>query len=117
MPIFLEPDQRFPVVLDSDKDKPVESRPTFFAKSQSMRGQRKISQVLDRMFSDEDVKPDELFNDALDVLSDVLVGWKNMGGIEFSRDGLEEVLNYSEARDLMRLVARNQHLNHEEKKS
>ncbi len=116
MPIFLEPDQRFPIVLASDKDKPIETRPTFFAKSQSMRGQRKISQVLDRMFSDEDVKPDELFDDALNVLSEVLVGWKNMGEHEFSRDGLEAVLCYSEARALMWQVAQNQ-IDPEEKKS
>jgi hypothetical protein len=117
VPIFLEPDQRFPIVLASDKDKPVESRPTFFAKSQSMRGQRRICNVLDRMTSDESVKPDELFDDALNVLSEVLVGWKNMGDNAFGRDGLEAVLSYAESRELMRLVAYNSHVDPEEKKS
>jgi hypothetical protein len=116
MPIFLEPDQRFPIVLDSDKDKPGETRPTFFAKSQSMRGQRKIASVLDRMF-ESGVTPNELFDEALDVLSSVLVGWSNMGGVVFGREGLEEVLSYAEARDLMRLVSYNQHIPPEEKKS
>ena len=117
MPIFLEPDQKFPIVLDADKDKPIETRPTFFAKSQSMRGQRKIARVLDRMTEDKDVTPDQLFDDALDVLASVLVGWKNMGEHAFGREGLEEVLNYSEARQLMRLVSYNQHVDPDEKKS
>ncbi len=117
MPLFLEPDQRFPIVLDSDKDKPIESRPTFFAKSQSMRGQRKLASVLERMTEDKDVTAGQLFDDALDVLASVLVGWENMGDHVFSREGLEDVLNYSESRQLMRLVSYNQHVNPEEKKS
>ena len=118
MPIFLEPDQRFPIVLDSDLDKPIESRPTFYAVSQSMRGQRKIAAVLDRMF-DKDDQPDidELYGDAVDLLGSVLVGWKNMGGIEFSEEALEDVLDYMEARELMRKIANNQHVTKEEKKS
>ena len=47
MPLFLEPGQKYPIVLDSDADKPKESQPTFYAKSQSMRGQQKIGEVLD----------------------------------------------------------------------
>jgi hypothetical protein len=46
MPVFLEPDQSFPIVLDCDKDKPKESQPTFLVKSQSMRGQREVLRVL-----------------------------------------------------------------------
>lgn len=117
MPISLEPNQGFPIVLEADKDKPIESRPTFLAKSQSMRGQRKIASVLDRMTEDKDATAGQLFDDALDVLASVLVGWKNMGDHVFSREGLEDVLNYSEARQLMRLVSYNQYVEPEEKKS
>jgi len=117
MPLFLEPDQSFPVVLDSDESKPKESRPTFLAKSQSMRGQKKIAEVLDRMFSDKEVTHDELMNDALDLLEDCLTGWKNMGGYEFSRQSMEIVLSYNEARALLRKILANQHVQFEEKKS
>lgn len=117
MPIFLEPDQKFPIVLDCDKDKPLDVRPTFFAKSQSMRGQRRIATVLDRFTTDKDVTPDQLFDDAVDALFSVLVGWKNMNGIEYSREALLDVLAYSEARELLRLVSYNQHVTIEEKKS
>jgi len=117
MPIFLEPDQRFPVVLEVDKDKPQESRPIFFAKSQSMRGQKRISDVLDRLTKDDDVTTDELFADVVETLGTVLTGWKNMNGIEYSKDALYDVLSYGEARELLRKVAYNQHVADEEKKS
>jgi hypothetical protein len=115
MPLFLEPDQRFPIVLESDKDKPVESRPTFYAKSQSMRGIRKIAEVIDQMDSASNM--DEMLRLILDELMDCLTGWTNMGSYEFSRVSLEIVLTYPEARELLRKVMANQHVQPEEKKS
>lgn len=117
MPCFLEPGATFPVVLDCDSDKPKESQPTFYAKSQSMRGQKRIADVLDRLTTDKDVTTDELFTDIVEALATVLTGWSNMSGIEYSKDGLMDVLSYSEARELLRKVMHNQHVNHEEKKS
>lgn len=117
MPIFLEPGQRFPVVLDSDASKPAESRPTFYAKSQSMRGQQRIGEVLDSLTSPEGLTVEKMFSDVCDVLSDVLVGWEHMAGIEYSPDAIRDVLSYSEARELLRKVAHNQHVAPEEKKS
>jgi len=116
MPVFLEPDQKFPIVLASDKDKPAETRPTFFAKSQSMRGQRRIAVVLDRLTEDKEATTDQLFDDAIEALATVLTGWHNMGQ-PYSKDALEDVLSYSEARELLRLVSYNQHVTLEEKKS
>lgn len=117
MPVFLEPGQRYPVVLDSDAAKPAESRPTFFAKSQSMRGQQRIADVLDRLRSDSDVTASELFEDACRVLSEVLVDWRHMNGIEFDVSKLPDILTYSEARELLRKIAYNQHVQFDEKKS
>ena len=117
MPVFLEPDCKFPVVLDSDADKPIETRPTFYAKSQSMRGQKRIADVLDRLTEDKDVTTDELFNDAVETLFFAFVGWENMNGIEFSKDSLYNVLSYSEARELLRKVMHNSHVTADEKKS
>ena len=117
MPVFLEPDQKFSIVLASDKDKPIETRPTFFAKSQSMRGQRRIAEVLDRLTSDESVTTDQLFTDIVDKLAEVLVGWVHMSNIPYSKEALEDVLSYSEARELLRMVSYNQHVTLEEKKS
>jgi hypothetical protein len=116
MPLFLEPGQKYPIVLDVDADKPAESQPTFFAKSQSMRGQQKIGEVLD-MWGDANLTLKELFDATIAILDGVVVGWKNMGGIEFSSDEMRNVLNYSEARELLRKVMYNQHITTEEKKS
>ena len=60
MPLFLEPDQKYPIVLDSDADKPQESQPTFYARSQSMRGQQRIGQVLDLWTNNADLTVEAL---------------------------------------------------------
>lgn len=117
MPIALEPGQKYPIVLESDIDKPKESQPTFFAKSQSMRGQQRIGEVLDLWTSSEELTIADLFAQTVEVLSTVLVGWKHMNDIEFSKDALAEVLTYSEARELLRKVMYNQHITADEKKS
>lgn len=117
MPLFLEPGQKYPIVLDIDADKPKESQPTFFAKSQSMRGQQKIGEVLDLWSNSPDITLPDLFDATIDVLDGVVIGWRNMGGIEFSADKLRDVLNYSEARELLRKVMYNQHITPDEKKS
>ncbi|MEM1224611.1 MAG: hypothetical protein AAGJ40_02880 [Planctomycetota bacterium] len=117
MPLFLEPDQTFDVWLDSDQHKPIESRPVFVAKSQSMRGQQRIATVLDRMYQDEDSpSPEQLFCDAQDVLADALTGWRNMGDVKYPTD-VREFLTYQEARELMGKIMFNQHVSAEEKKS
>lgn len=117
MPLFLEPGQKFPIVLDCDTGKPVESQPTFFAKSQAMRGQQKIGEVLDLWTDNPDLGIAELFDATIDALSGVVIGWKNMSGIEFSDDAMRDVLSYTEARELLRKVMYNQHITPDEKKS
>lgn len=114
MPISIEPNQLFPIVLDCDKDKP--SPPTFWARSQSMRGQLRVAKVLDRWVTESEVTPEQLFSDAVDVLSEVIVRWDGMP-VEFSKDALWDVLTYQEARELLRKVAHNEHMTPEEKKS
>lgn len=113
MPIFLEPNQKYPVVLDADKGKT--PTPTFYARSQSMRGQQRIAECLDRL-QDESVTAAELFDETIAVLGQVLVGWSNMGR-DFDAGTLGELLTYNEARELLRKVMYNQHLDSEEKKS
>jgi hypothetical protein len=117
MPLFLEPGQKYPIVLDIDADKPKATQPTFYARSQSMRGQQKIADVLDQWTQNPDISIKELFAITVDVLSGVVIGWVNMGGKEFSAKELHEVLSYQEARELLRKVMYNQHITADEKKS
>ena len=117
MPLFLEPGQRFPVVLESDRDKPEESRPTFWAKSQSMRKQQQIASVLDSIYQKPEPSVEKMFGDACQALAEVLVDWSNMGGIDYSPEKLADVLTFSEARELLGLIMFNQHVTPKEKKS
>jgi hypothetical protein len=117
MPAFLEPNQAFSVVLDIDKDKPKDVQPTFMAKALSMREQRKLLSMLDRLNEDYYKSHDEAFKDAVDALSKVVTGWKNMGSLVFSPEAFEDVLSYTESRELLRKIANNQHVQLEEKKS
>lgn len=117
MPLSLEPGQQFPIVLDSDADKPKESQPTFFCKSQAMRGQLKLGKVFDLYTDNPDIELEDLFQKTVDALSEVIVGWKNMGDREYSRDALMDILSWSEARELLQKVMYNRHLTFDEKKS
>lgn len=117
MPLFLEPGQKYPIVLDVDADKPKDKQPTFFAKSQSMRGQQKIADVLDMWTDNPDLTTKQLFDATIEVLSGVVISWSNMGGIEFSNEAMRDVLAYQEARELLRKVMYNQHITADEKKS
>jgi hypothetical protein len=114
MPAFLEPNQKFPVVLDIDKDKPEELRPTFFVTSLSMREQERLSDGLDESIKKDTTK--EIFQATCELLSKYLVGWKNMGQFEFGCD-VQEFLTHGEARELLRKILANQHVQPEEKKS
>lgn len=117
MPLALEPGQQYPIVLDVDKEKPEASRPTFFAKSQSMRGQQAIGTALELWTRDEDIPIAQLFDETCKVLASVIIGWKHMNGMEFTPDALRDVLTYSEAREVLRKAMYNQHITQDEKKS
>ena len=117
MPVFLEPNSTFEICLDRDEHLPEESRPTFIARSQSMRNQLKILEVVDRIFSNGNVELRDLFKETVDTLSMAVTGWRNMGGVEYSSDAFYDLLTYKEARELLRKVAYNQRVTPEQKKS
>lgn len=116
MPISLEPDKRFPVVLDCDKDKPKESRPTFYVLSQTMRGHEAILQTIDCKY-EADITVAEVFERTCQKISEVLVGWSNMGNAVFGQTDIRDLLTYDEAVELLRKIGRNSHIEPEEKKS
>jgi len=111
--LFLEPNQRFPIVLDCDKDKPAESRPTFFCKSQSGRGMIRIAEFLD---AERNGNLSETFQQFSEEILEHCVGWENVP-YEFNAESLIQVMNYFEMRELLRKIMLNQHVTPEEKKS
>lgn len=114
MPVFLEPNQKFPIVLDIDRDKPADVRPTFYARSLSMREQLSLSAEMDASLQHEETEA--IFAATCELLGRYLVGWTNMGEFEFGCD-VREFLSHGEARELLRKVMTNQHLSSDEKKS
>jgi len=114
MPIALEPNLKFPVVLDSDADKPVESRPTFYSRSLTMREQQKLSEEMDESLQNKTT--DEIFQATCKLLKKYLVGWSNMGSFAFEDCDLQSLLSHNEARELLRKILANQFLQHDEKK-
>jgi len=115
MPLALEPNQKFPIVLDIDKDKPAESRPTFFAPSLSMRSQGVLSREMDEALAHQTTG--EIFAATCSLLEKYVVDWKNMGSFEFGKAKFEEFLTHGEARELLSKVLANSHVSLEEKKS
>ncbi len=115
MPLCLEPNQRFPIVLDIDADKPVESRPTFFVVSLSMREQMKLSAGMDAALSHDSTEA--IFDATCKLLDNYLVGWENMGPHDYSGANAADFLTHAEARELLRKILGNSHVSLEEKKS
>jgi len=112
--MFLEPDCKFSIVLKFDEAKSVESRPTFFARSLSMRQQTKLSKALDDAFSH--ATTEAIFEATCGLLNEYLTGFKNMGSVAPGTD-YQEFLSHEEARELLRKVLANQHVTPDEKKS
>lgn len=115
MPLFLEPNQRFPIVLDSDLGKPIESRPTFYARSLSMRAQNDLSSAIDGIFEHAKSTTD-ICDRTVEVINRYVCGWSNMGDFAYGCD-VREFLSQQEALQLLRKIMGNQHVQLPEKKS
>ena len=106
MPILLEPDQRYIVVLDCDKDKEV--KPCFHVRAVSAREAFQTNETIRNCTKNEDV---------FELLPRFVVGWENMGGMDFAADSLQDVLTIPESWELLRAIVGNNHVGELEKKS
>lgn len=122
MPICLEPGERLPVVLYSDRDKPKEERPTFWTTAKSMRDQREMAKETEAWDNNDSLSVDERFDKGCDLFMAYITGWDNIsngsGPIEFARKNIEAVLTFQELNLILRMVYSNLHfLDHDEKKN
>lgn len=115
MPIALEPNQQFPIVLSSDADKQLESRPTFYTRALTIREQRKLSAELDAAI--KHATANEIFDHTCRTLREYIVGWSNMGNHKYGESDFEDIVSHSEARELLHRVLATQYATIEEKKS
>ena len=114
MPASLEPNQRFPVVLDIDADKPVASRPTFYVVSLSMREQQRLGDELNAAIALDTTE--KIFAATCDLLTKYVSDWKNMGRYKYPCD-FQDFLSHSEARELLRKILHASYVSDDEKKS
>lgn len=122
MPVLLDPNQQYPIVLDGDTGK--DPQPVFFAKAQSMRSQRRIADLVDKWSQpDESTTVASLFTESVTLLGEVLVGWENIvdpdtsKNIPYTTEAIEDWLTYLEVRELINKVMYNSHLDNESKKN
>jgi hypothetical protein len=78
-----------------------------------MRLQQDVAEVLDKWLGDVNSK--ELFESTIAVLLKVFTRIENMTGT-LSAEWLMDSISYNEARELLRAVLTNNHLDHYEKK-
>lgn len=112
MPLLLEPKQRYAVVLESDKDKPKETRPVFWAYALSARESIAQQKSVEEITSDEQ---------GLDFVKPLIVGWDNMldadsNLIEYDVDRLGDIVTTSEVWELFRKINANNHVLEDDKK-
>ena len=105
MPRFLDPNQTFPLVLDSDAGKPEGERPTFTARVLNGHLQRQLLELSDKIQTAGSNL--EAFTAIFDSLKVVIVGWENMidpttgEAIEFDPERFEHILGSDEAVQLL----------------
>lgn len=116
MPLALEPNQRFPIALRSDMDKPAGERPTFFVRSLSMREQVALSGDMDAAL-DYQKEVAEIVHGVCELVKRYLVDWENMGPHKFGETELRDLLTMSEARELLAKVMNSSYVQPDEKKS
>lgn len=114
MPKSLEPGVLFGIVLDSDSSKPKSEQPTFMVPSLSMRDQTRLESEMEESLKHDTTEG--LFNATCDLLTRYVRGWRNMGGHKFGECDLRDLLSHGEARELLRKVLANQHVEPDEKK-
>jgi len=108
MPILLEPEQKYPIVLDRDESLDEQTRPTFFASAMSARQSFDIRKVI-HSFSDDE--------QGFDLLQTLVIDWRNVKDEDFSPDKLLDVLTTTEGWELLRKIVANDHVTASEKKS
>lgn len=112
MPRALEPGGSFDVWLESDKDKPLDERPTFQFRHMHARDWRKTVETADAHLDGGDLKQ---LDDTFEAIRISLIGWRNMG-IDYDAGELDAVLDPQEALEVLRSVLRGGRLSADEKK-
>jgi hypothetical protein len=105
MPRALEPGATFDVVLDCDKDKPKETRPTFVYGALTGRQWRSIAELWDKL--DTTTGAVESCQLLFDAARTNLKGWRNMvnpvsgNAFPFDPKELDQIIDVAEAHEII----------------
>ena len=118
MPLALEPNATYDVVLSIDADKPEDRRPTFVFRYLSSRKWKELARLTDKFEKDD--SGEAAIDAVFDVIRMVLAGWRNMIGpdgkeIPYNPAELDDMVTPAEAMELM-MAAEGQVPNVEDKK-
>ena len=120
MPLVLEPNATYDVVLSSDAGKPKDKQPTFIFRYLSGREWKKLAKLSDEF--DQKTSGEKALDLVFRAIKMVLFGWRNMNGpdgkeIEYNPDELEAIVTPGEAVELMQAAVSQQPSIEDKKKS
>lgn len=101
MPLALDPEARFELVLESDADKPAGERPTFVCRFMPNRDWKVVAHVADRIGELAAEGIEAMLTQMEDALALALVDWRHMGGIDYARERIPDVLTPGELVELI----------------
>ena len=107
MPIALDPNRRFSVVLKSDQTGPEDQRPTFHFRYLSGRDWMEVADLNDSILNSETSR--QALERMYSLVGKSLTGWSAMrdasgAAIEYDPAKLPELLNPAEIRELLEAV-------------
>lgn len=121
-PIALDPEQGFELVLESDRNKPEETRPTFVFRYLANRDWKRVAHVCDRIDELKKEGLEKMLNEMEAALKSGLVDWRNMSDratgeeILFDAGELDRIVNIAEISELLFGVMEHIGLEPEDKK-
>lgn len=104
MPLALEPNETFKVVLEHDTKKAKEKQPFFEFRYLSGREWKKIAKQADKM--EDSIDGAAAIDKVFDIIRSGLVGWDNMFGpdgkkISYQPKELDRIVTLTEAQELL----------------
>ena len=121
MPVALDPERTFFVVLDTDKEKPADTQPRFICRFLTTRKWREVAGAVDAVSETPNQTSEAVFDSLIGAAETVLCGWENMIGpdgkvIRYDPGKIEDVLNPAEISELVYKALKGADLDADEKK-
>lgn len=119
MPLVCEPNATFDYVLECDRDKPLESRPTFVFRYLNCRKWRELAAISDSLGSGK--SGPEVMDICLKVITEIITDWRNITDangqeLPYNPDNLADILTMSEVQEMMLAGITQQSVSDEDKK-